>query len=143
MVWCVVGFSDSYLGQEPFRWTSDGGMVGLGQLAGSYGRALDVSGDGSVVVGLTTGFLGQEAFYWTASVGMQSLKDMLTKDYGLDLTGWRLIEAKGISVDGLTIIGTGVNPQGDPEAWVVTIPEPATILLLGMGGLLLRRKMCK
>ena len=31
----VVGFSNSALGQEAFRWTSGGGMVGLGDLPGA------------------------------------------------------------------------------------------------------------
>src|SRR5262245_24161422 len=46
----IVGSS----GSRPFRWTSSGGMVGLGTLPGvafSSGAAFDVTGDGSVVVG--------------------------------------------------------------------------------------------
>ena len=37
-------------GQEAFRWTSGGGMVGLGGL-GSSSYAYDISADGSTVVG--------------------------------------------------------------------------------------------
>ena len=48
------GWSDSASGREAFRWTSDGGMVGLGDLPGgeftSY--ATGVSGDGIAVLGL-------------------------------------------------------------------------------------------
>jgi hypothetical protein len=55
---------------------------------------------------------------------MQSLKDVLVNDYGLDLTGWTLISAQGISDDGRTIAGHGFNPDGYREAWVATIPEP-------------------
>ena len=53
----VVGNSDSTLGREAFRWTSDSGMVGLGYLSetvgyGSpYSVASSVSADGSVIVG--------------------------------------------------------------------------------------------
>lgn len=42
--------------------------------------------------------------------------------------------------DGLTIVGWGYNPDGYDEAWIATIPEPTTLLLLGFGGLALRRK---
>ena len=71
---------------------------------------------------------------------MQSLKDVLEDDYYLDLTGWTLDWAMDVSDNGLTIVGVGINPLGDTEAWVATIPEPATLLLFGLGGLALRRK---
>ena len=32
--------------------------------------------------------------------------------------------------DGLTIVGAGVNPNGDNEGWIAVIPEPSTGLLL-------------
>ncbi|MBI4578164.1 MAG: PEP-CTERM sorting domain-containing protein [Planctomycetes bacterium] len=47
--------------------------------------------------------------------------------------GWRLDEATGISDDGCTIVGYGSGPLGLSEGWVVTIPEPATLLLLAIG----------
>ena len=48
----VVGESTTASGQEAFRWTQSGGMVGLGSLsAESSSRAFGVSSDGSVVVG--------------------------------------------------------------------------------------------
>jgi len=59
----------------------------------------------------------------------------LADDYHLDMTGWVLLSAEGISADGLTIVGTGVNPNGDREAWVAVLPEPATLSLLVLGGL--------
>ena len=46
-----------------------------------------------------------------------------------------------ISADGMTIVGSGTNPDGLREAWVATIPEPATLSLLMLGCLtLLTRK---
>ena len=72
---------------------------------------------------------------------MQNLKDVLVNDHGLNLTGWTLKRAFGISDDGLTIAGDGLNPDGNIEAWVATIPEPATVLLVGLSGLVLRRKV--
>jgi len=64
---------------------------------------------------------------------MRSLKEVLTNDYGLDLTGWTLEHANGISADGRTIVGKGFNPSGRLEAWMAVIPEPTTILLFGTG----------
>jgi uncharacterized membrane protein len=133
---------------EAFRWTSAAGMTGLGDLPGGdfYSKATDISADGSVVVGYGTSDLvsysGWEAFYWTADNGMQNLKDVLT-NCGLDLTGWRLQAASGVSADGLTIAGNGINPQGYDEAWIATVPEPATIAMLLIGSLALRRNKNK
>jgi len=78
---------------------------------------------------------------WDSVNGMRALRDVLIYDCGLDLTGWSLDGATGISADGLTIAGNGSNPSGNDEAWVAVIPEPATLGLLSLGGLgLIRRK---
>ena len=39
-------------------------------------------------------------------------------------------------------VGMGIDPQGQEQGWVVTIPEPATLVLLQLGVLALikRRK---
>jgi hypothetical protein len=69
---------------------------------------------------------------------MQSITTCF-KAYGLDLTGWTLTSCTAVSGDGMTIVGNGTNPQGNREAWIATIPEPTTILLLGLGGMVLRK----
>ncbi len=51
-------------------------------------------------------------------------------DFGLDLTGWTLNEAKAVSDDGLgnpeslSIVGSGTNPSGFQEAFLAQIPHP-------------------
>jgi hypothetical protein len=62
---------------------------------------------------------------------MVNLRSFLVSQ-GLDLAGWTLTSAEGISADGLTIVGTGVNPAGNQEAWMATIPEPSTIALAAL-----------
>lgn len=88
-----------------------------------------VSGDGSLVLGSAAvqwPFLTNIGhvfvpwsipFLWDEQRGMRQLTDVLALDYGLSLAGWSLGEATAISDDGTTIIGNGLNPDGDSEAW--------------------------
>lgn len=108
------------LGQSAFRRTSAGVDL-LGTLTGDRSsEALAVSGDGSVVVGLSHGPNGSHAFYWSASTGMIDLADLL-RVLGANTTNWSLMRATGISADGLTIVGSGVNDLGNPEGWIATL----------------------
>lgn len=118
----VVGRSASPVdaGWEGYRWENDE-MVGLRGLPGGNGfsNPWDVSGNGFLVVG-TAGLANDalNAFVWTVNDdSLRNLKVVLEDDYGLDLTGWTLTNAMGISGDGTTIVGAGINPDGDPEAW--------------------------
>jgi probable HAF family extracellular repeat protein len=148
----VIGVGHSENGSEAFRWTEAGGMVGLGDPPGGFAsEAYGVSADGSVIVGygqFASGF-HFDAFIWDATNGMRSLFDVLTGEFGLDLTGWTLTAATAVSADGLTIVGYGTNPQGVLEAWVasiardpVSVGEPGSLALLaaGLGGLRLVRR---
>lgn len=119
----VVGYGQSASGTEAFRWTHETGIVGLGGLPGgrfeSYAQG--VSGNGSIVVGTSETAEGRQAFIWDAENGMRNLSEVLVNDYGADLAGWTLNEALKISNDGRTIVGGGINPQGNTEAWIATL----------------------
>lgn len=120
--------------QEAYRWEGDamGGLVvGLGDLPGGdfTAQANAVSADGSVVVGFGFDEEGQQAFVWDEANGMRRLIDVAENDFGLDLTGWQLVEARGISDDGLTIVGDGINPESDQEGFLVHLPEPGATAL--------------
>jgi len=135
----VVGRHDLYTHYEAFRWSATGGVLDLGVLPGSgnFSEAHDTSADGSVVVGES----GQ-AFIWTPAMGMRPLRDVLAED-GLDLTGWTLTTAWGVSDDGTIITGSGINPDGQTEAWIATIPEPSPCALVAIAGCLcLARRPC-
>jgi probable HAF family extracellular repeat protein len=130
---------------------------GLGDLSGGsfISSASGVSADGSVVVGYGYTASGQQAFRWASTEGMvglgtfevealyystaiRNLKSVLTDEYGLDLTGWTLLSANDISPDGNVIVGEGVNPSGQNEAFlIVLVPEPATIIQLVFAAMLL------
>jgi len=109
----LAGYGNSASGQEAFRWTSGGGMVGLGDLAGGSFQSVanDISGDGSVVAGFGFSALGQEAFIWDAVNGMRNLKTVLV-GLGIDLTGYTLTNADGLSADGTIIVGQATGPSG-------------------------------
>jgi len=127
-------------------WSEDSGLVLFDMLEGRESCApMDMSFDGSVVVGMAWDLMqwlpSSRAFIWTSQDGIQLLSDVLANNYGLmdPLSGWTLTSATGISADGRTICGYGINPDGNQEGWVVTIPEPMSLLLLGVGCLFLRR----
>jgi RNA polymerase sigma factor (sigma-70 family) len=126
----IVGDSHSAFGQEAFRWTRTEGMMGLGDLPGGEHRsaARGVSADGSVVVGVGTTSLGEEAFLWDAQHGMRNLREVLQTDLGIDLSDWKLLIARRVSDDGRVIVGDGISPGGEKEAFRATLmpsPPPA------------------
>lgn len=69
---------------------------------------------------------------------MRSLQTVLT-DAGVDLTGWELVDATGISADGPTVVGIALNPSELPEAFVavISVPEPGSSALGLSAGLAL------
>src|SRR5262249_48953570 len=60
------------------------------------------------------------AFLWTPETGMVSLQSYLTA-HGVNLSGWQLQEARGLSSDGRTIVGIALH-NGVYEAWAATLP---------------------
>ncbi|HUT10856.1 MAG TPA: PEP-CTERM sorting domain-containing protein [Thermoguttaceae bacterium] len=131
----VVGRAVSEHGSEPFRWTPETQMVGLGDFPGGdyAGIAWAVTPDGALVVGYSKSDLGEQAFLWDETHGMRKLQEVLEAEHDLLLPGWQLTRAKAVSADGLTIVGDGINPAGEREAWMVVIPEPSTLVLSGTG----------
>ncbi len=117
----IVGTSYSPSGDRAFRWTSALGKIRLGALPGattSYGNG--VSGDGLTVVGACGYPSGNRAFLWNVNRGMVDLNTYLP-GLGIDLNGWDLTEARGVSADGSIIVGTGTH-NGVQEAWVANVP---------------------
>jgi len=130
---------------QAVRWKVDGALVDtlmLGDLAGGqvYSYATDVSADGAVIVGSSSSARGFEGFRWTEASGLQSLQDLLV-GLGVDMHGYRIQYARGISADGSVIVGTAINPAGNTEAYLAVVPadyvpEPATgyLLLMAVSG---------
>lgn len=112
----IVGIS----GIRAFKHTTATGMVDLGFPPGAtMALATAVSGDGSVIVGSYAGpgVDGRPAI-WTAADGAQDLQKVLVGQYGIDLGGWELLSATGISASGGTIVGLGIDPAtGRTSGW--------------------------
>jgi probable HAF family extracellular repeat protein len=107
---------------QAFRWTSTGGMVGLGilpgQLPGNHSVASAVSADGSMVVG-SSGFsdTGTVAFRWTPAGGMVSLGLLPGEVRGVGLTG---SFAAGVSADGSVVVGIDTAASDRAFVWDAT-----------------------
>jgi probable HAF family extracellular repeat protein len=142
----VVGESVSASGYEAFRWTSAGGMLGLG--ANVTEIAAGVSADGSTVVGGGSTPYSYSAFRWTSGGGLEYFGGdySFASDVSADgstvvgatveafvwtseagtvhlgaLPGANFInEAWGISADGSTVVGWAFNASKDYEAFIWT-----------------------
>lgn len=134
----VAGSGPEPTAMEAFRW-KDGQIMGLGDLSGrGWTEAFDVSGDGSIVVGTDVADL--RAFIWIEGRGMLDLKEYLIGDHGMDLTGWTLRGASGITPDGRTIVGSAIDPLGRGGGFIVTIPAPASAGVLALAGVVAWRR---
>lgn len=118
----VVGYSyvaSDFGTSRAFRWSA-GTMSDIGLLpGGTYSQAFAVNADGSVVVGTADSprYFANEAFRWKASTGMQSIIGLLESS-GVNVTGWLLRTATGISADGTVIVGYGDHPGTSSDAWI-------------------------
>jgi len=135
----IVGVSGGSNFNEAFRWTQATGMVGIGFLNNDIklSEAFDVSADGNVIVGGSNTADAEHATIWTPTDGMKDLLDLLIAD-GVDTSHWKYLEvARTVSDDGNWIAGTGVNIDGNNEAFLAQIPEPETYALVFGGAAIL------
>jgi probable HAF family extracellular repeat protein len=109
----VVGQSESAQGEEAFRWTESGGMIGIGDLPGGdfQSIAMDVSHNGRVIVGSGASEASfEEAFRWDEESGMVGL-GFLPGEYQRSI-------ATGVSADGEIVVGLSGIAQDDLAAFI-------------------------
>ncbi len=134
----VVGWmSEAYKPYHAFIYDPDTCYEDLGSLGYDFSRAYAIN-ESSQVVGVTkdpqTGSF--DAFLWQDGV-MVSLDSLLPSD-----SGWDLREAYDINSSG-QIVGYG-KYEGKPQAFLMTpVPEPASMLLLMLGGWAISRRKRK
>jgi probable HAF family extracellular repeat protein len=118
----VVGSSGLDAGGLAFRWTAANGMRSIGSHAGHpYSEAYATNGDGSVIVGAAWSNPAQKtAFIWTSTQGILNLHDHLAA-LGVNMTGWTLTAARGISANARRVAGDGIH-NGVTVAWLADLP---------------------
>jgi uncharacterized membrane protein len=128
---------------KAIKWSEGSGLVELLPLPGDVeSEALDTTADGSVVVGSSFGLTGpQSATIWDEQNVAWDLQQLLAEQYGLHLAGWQLQTCTAITPDGMTIVGNGLNPQGQQEGWVISIPEPSAAAAVLMAAFAVRRRL--
>jgi len=113
----------------PFEWTN-GAVTALTPPPGYQGSgainasATGASDNGSTIVGYmaTTSSDQSVAFIYNQASGVQDLQQILTGEgLGSSLTGWTLTAATAITPDGNTIVGDGIDPQGQTEGWIARL----------------------
>jgi probable HAF family extracellular repeat protein len=109
-----------------------GEMLEIGAGVAGFGRGVAVSDDGRVVVG--------GVHVWREGVGAQTLSEYAAS-FSIALPpGVALAAARGISADGRTIVGTALVNGTMGRAFVLTIPTPGAVVMLGLAGVVASRR---
>jgi probable HAF family extracellular repeat protein len=132
----LAGYGDQQRHATLFDPTGGGNNIDLGTLGLGNSDALCINNKGEAV-----GMVGVEhtgscyaTLFDTTGQGNNILLNTV-----IDPTcGWNLVVAKGINDNGW-IVGYGINPDGAYHAFLLT-PEPATLLLFGLGAVILRKR---
>jgi probable HAF family extracellular repeat protein len=118
-----------------FRWTEASDFQYLKEIVESPGLEADsanaVSGDGTLIVGSVSTMFEPDseefvAAIWDETRGWRTIKQILI-DSGVDVTDWNLRYAIDISDDGRFVVGNGINPDGNGEAWLVDLSNPTLL----------------
>ncbi len=125
----------------PAYWTPSGGRQYLPGLEfGQPGRPTGFSDDGSVIVGRR----GSDQVVWIDQGEPVLIRDY-AESFGIDMTGWTILNVFDVSADGTTIVGGARHSSwGGPdfrvEGFVLTIPSPNSAAVFGGIGLLTIRR---
>lgn len=144
----VVGIGDTTDGHEQaFRWTSAGGMEGLGYLPGGgwdYSYAGGVSADGSTIVGSSSSADGYQAFRWSGGsmtgLGFLTQGDSSSYAAAASADGSVIVGQSGDQAFRWTagggMVGLGDLPGGDEFSTAAGVSADGSVVVgLGHSGL--------
>jgi len=138
----IVGRVDN----EPYYWKNDDTENYLDHTSRNQAisSAYAAANAGNTIVGrFTDDHPYGQAFIWRPTFltnsyssysidlnnNLRNLKDVLQHDYNLDLDGWILRSATDVSADGTVIVGNGIDPNGNNQAWIAKISDINTPII--------------
>lgn len=150
----LVGYDQDAAGPNlphAFYWNvGDASRTLLAELAGdNQSTAIDVKriGGNHLIGGFSSDGTVEKAVVWDTtgvwdSTGGPMLLTTLLSGAGVDVSAWSsLSRITTMSDDGRTVAGWGIwAADGSTRGFVAAIPEPTTIGLLAIGGMLLARR---
>jgi len=132
----VVGSSNTIDSFNENAFLYDGvSMTNLGTLGGDRSVAEAINDNGQIVgwSEIVPEDIIPHAFLYNDTEGLLDLNNLISQE-----SGWELLFAYDINLAG-QIVGRGFI-DGQEHAFLLTpVPEPASLLLFGFGGLLFRR----
>jgi len=102
-----------------------------------------ISNDGSTIIGQVRDFgppLFYPGFIWQDGQGAMTLNEYFDAVGVPYEPGFFFSIPLAMSGDGLTMAGYGISPTDGVVGWVVTVPTPASVFVLGIGGLIGSRR---
>lgn len=139
----VVGGANSGTGNRTWRWSAATGTQFLTSIFdATWSGSATAIADNGTILGFHRPFgpavFGQ-GFIWTESTGMVNLTSYVQSQGVVLPSGTVLSLPLAVSADGLTFAGLGRGTTGS-FGWVVTIPSPGSLAVLGLAGVMAGRR---